>query len=162
MNHFPIHQLISMTMSRIVEKCSFNYNHFCPICESIFEMSRCSCKLPHFILVVASKIQGFTENNEYISPTMKRRYICNKQQLLSVKSRHHSLIFYKISIPIYAFLPALRNPKDASAIEILSTSSQPASHGFLDCSVILVMVTSQVNLQGPRASDSLSGAKYGL
>jgi hypothetical protein len=69
--------------------------------------------------------------------------------MMSVKSRHLLLLFYKISIPIYAFLPALQNRKDASAAEVRSSSSQPASHGFLDCLVILVVVTSQVIFQGP-------------
>jgi hypothetical protein len=59
------------------------------------------------------------------------------------------LLLYKISIPIYAFLPALQNLKDASAAEVRSSSSQPASHGFLDCLVSLVVVTSQVIFQGP-------------
>jgi hypothetical protein len=66
----------------------------------------------------------------------------------SVKSRHILLLFYKISIPIYAFLPTLQTLKYASAIEIRSSSSQPASRGFLDCLVGLV-VTSQVIFQGP-------------
>jgi hypothetical protein len=69
--------------------------------------------------------------------------------MMSVKSRHLLLLFYKISIPIYAFLPALQNLKNVSAVEIRSSSSQPALHGFLDCLVSLVMVTSQVIFQGP-------------
>jgi hypothetical protein len=69
--------------------------------------------------------------------------------MMSVKSRNILLLFYKISIPIYAFLPALQNLKDASAIEDRSSSSQPASHGFLDCLVSLVVVTSHVIFQGP-------------
>jgi hypothetical protein len=63
-------------------------------------------------------------------PTMKRRYS------------------YKISIPICAPLPALQNLKNASAVEVRSSFSQPASHGFLDCLVSLVMVNSQVIFQG--------------
>jgi hypothetical protein len=55
----------------------------------------------------------------------------------------------KIYIPSYAFLPALHNLKDACAVEVRSSSSQPASHGFLDCLVCLVVVTSQVIFQGP-------------
>jgi hypothetical protein len=58
------------------------------------------------------------------------------------------LLFYRISIPIYAFLPALQNLKNASAVEIRSRSAA-ASHGFLDCLVILLVVTSQVIFQGP-------------
>jgi hypothetical protein len=61
---------------------------------------------------------------------------------MSVKSGHVLLLFYKISIPSYAFLPALQHLKDASAVE-----SVPASHGFLDCLVSLVVVTSQVIFQ---------------
>jgi hypothetical protein len=68
---------------------------------------------------------------------------------MSVKSRHILLLFYKVSIPIYAFLPELQNIKNASAVEVRSSSSQPASHDFLDCLVSLVVVTSQVILQGP-------------
>jgi hypothetical protein len=69
--------------------------------------------------------------------------------MMSVKSRHLLLLFYKISIPIYAFLPALQNFLDASAVEVRSSFSQPASHGFLDCLVSLVVVTSQMTFQGP-------------
>jgi hypothetical protein len=72
-----------------------------------------------------------------------------QKQIMSVKSTHLLLLFYKISIPIYAILPALNNLKNASAVEIRSSSSKPASHGFLDCLVSLVMVTSQVIFQGP-------------
>jgi hypothetical protein len=68
---------------------------------------------------------------------------------MSVKSRHLLLLLYKISFPIYAFLPALQNLKDASAVQVRSSSSQPASHGFMDCLVSLVVVTSQVIFQGP-------------
>jgi hypothetical protein len=50
---------------------------------------------------------------------------------------------------IYAFLRALQNLKNASAVEVRSSSSQPASHGFLDCLVSPVVVTSQVIFQGP-------------
>jgi hypothetical protein len=59
------------------------------------------------------------------------------------------LLLFKILIPIYGFLPALQNLKDASAVQVRSSSSQPASHGFLDCLVSLVVVTSQVICQGP-------------
>jgi hypothetical protein len=62
--------------------------------------------------------------------------------MMSVKSRHLLLLFYKISIPIYAFLQALHDLKDASA--------PPASHGFLDCPISLVVVTFQVIFQGPK------------
>jgi hypothetical protein len=58
-------------------------------------------------------------------------------------------LFYKIPNPIYAFLTALQNLINASAVEVLSSSWQPASHGFLDCLFSLVMVTSQMLLQGP-------------
>jgi hypothetical protein len=68
---------------------------------------------------------------------------------MSVKSKHLLLLSYKISILIHAFLPALQNLKNASAVEVRSSSSQPASHGFLDCLVSLIVVTSQVIFQGP-------------
>jgi len=58
------------------------------------------------------------------------------------------LLFYKISVLSCVFLPTLQNLKDASAVEVCSSSSQPASHGFLDCLVSLVVVTSQVIFQG--------------
>jgi len=60
---------------------------------------------------------------------------------------HILLLFYKMSIPIYVFLPALLNFKDASAVDVCSSSLQPLSHGFLDC-VRLVVVTSQTIFQG--------------
>jgi hypothetical protein len=41
-----------------------------------------------------------------------------QKQMMSVKSRHHLLLFYKISIPIYAFLPVLQNLKDAFVVEV--------------------------------------------
>jgi hypothetical protein len=65
-----------------------------------------------------------------------------------IKPRHLLLLFYKVSIPIYAFLPALQNLKNASALEVRSSSSQPASHSFRDCLVSVVVVTSQVIFQG--------------
>jgi hypothetical protein len=68
---------------------------------------------------------------------------------MSVKSGHLLLLCYKISIAIYAFLPALQKLKDPSAVEVRSSSWQRASHGFLDCLVSLVVVTSQVTLHGP-------------
>jgi hypothetical protein len=61
---------------------------------------------------------------------------------MSVKYRHLLLLFYKISIPIYAFLPALQTLKDTSAEEVRFRSSQPASHGFLNCLFSLIVVTS--------------------
>jgi len=71
---------------------------------------------------------------------------------MSVKSRHLLLLFfyYKITIPICVFLPALQNLKDASVVEVHSSSSQPALHSFLDCLISLVVVTSQVFFQGPK------------
>jgi hypothetical protein len=69
--------------------------------------------------------------------------------MVSVKSRYLLLLFYKIFIPIYAFLQAMQNLKDASAVEVRCSSAQPASHGFLDCLVSLVVVTSQVIFEGP-------------
>jgi len=73
-----------------------------------------------------------------------------QKQIMSIKSGLLLLLFYKISIPIYAFLPVLQNLKDASAVEVHSSSSQPALHGFLDCLVSLVVVTFQVIFQGPQ------------
>jgi hypothetical protein len=69
--------------------------------------------------------------------------------MLSVNSVHLLLLFHQISILIYAFLPALQNLKNAYAVEVRSSSSQPASHGFQDCHVSLVVVKSQVVSQGP-------------
>jgi hypothetical protein len=57
-------------------------------------------------------------------------------------------IFYKISILIYALLPALQNVKDASVVEARSSSLHPASQGFLDCLANLIVMASQVILQG--------------
>jgi hypothetical protein len=72
------------------------------------------------------------------------------QKQMPLKSKHRLLLFYKISLYIYAFLLALQDLKNASAvIKVRSSSSQPASHGFLDCLVSLVVVTSQVIFQGP-------------
>jgi hypothetical protein len=64
--------------------------------------------------------------------------------MMSLNSRHLLLLFYKILIRIYAFLPVLQNIKNASAVEVRSSSSQPASHGFPDCLVSVLVVTSQV------------------
>jgi hypothetical protein len=66
-----------------------------------------------------------------------------------LKSSHLLLLFYKTSIPIYAFLPELQNLKNASAVDFRSSYSQLASHGFLHCLVSFVVVTSQVIFQGP-------------
>jgi hypothetical protein len=43
------------------------------------------------------------------------------QKEMSIKFRHILLLFYKISIPIFAFLPALQNLKDASVVEVRSS-----------------------------------------
>jgi len=69
--------------------------------------------------------------------------------MMSIKSRHLLLLFYKISIPIYSFVPALQNLEDATALEFRSSSSQPASRGYLDCLFSLLVVTTQVIFQGP-------------
>jgi hypothetical protein len=65
--------------------------------------------------------------------------------MASVKSWHLLLLYYKISIAISAFLPALQNLQDASEVKVRASSLQPASHGFLDCLVSLVVVTSLVS-----------------
>jgi hypothetical protein len=67
--------------------------------------------------------------------------------MMTVKSKHFLLLLYKLSIQIYAFLPALQDVKNASAVKVRSSSSQPASRGFLVCLVSLVVVTSQVIFQ---------------
>jgi hypothetical protein len=66
---------------------------------------------------------------------------------MSVKSRHlyNSL---KNLLPDLSSLPALQNRKNACAVGVSTSSSQPASHGFLDCLVILVVVTSHAILRG--------------
>jgi hypothetical protein len=69
--------------------------------------------------------------------------------MMSVKSTHVLLPFYKISIPFFAVLTELQNLKNPSAVEVRSSFPQPASHGFLDCLVSLVVVSSQVIFQGP-------------
>jgi hypothetical protein len=81
--------------------------------------------------------------------------------MIPVKSRHLLLFLCKISIHIYGFLPALQKLKDASAVEVRSISTQPASHGFLDCLVSFVVVTSQVIFQGPEQVVAW-GVKSGL
>jgi hypothetical protein len=72
------------------------------------------------------------------------------KQMMSIKSRHLLLLFYKISILIYAFLLVLQNLKDASVTEVHSSSLQPALNSFLDCLISLVEVTTQVIFQGPK------------
>jgi len=68
---------------------------------------------------------------------------------MSVKYGHLLLLFYKISNPIYAFLPALLNLNDASAVEVRSSYLQPALHSFLECLLSVVVVTCQVIFKGP-------------
>jgi hypothetical protein len=95
-----------------------------------------------------SEVQTYecrAESNEHYSE--KKIYL--QRQMMSIKSRHLLLLLSKISIPICAFLSAFQNLKDASAVEVRSSSSQPASHGFLNCIVSLVVVTSLVIFQGP-------------
>jgi hypothetical protein len=67
---------------------------------------------------------------------------------MSVRSRYLFLFFYKISIPIYALLQALQNLKHVCG-RVRSSSSQPASHSFLDCLVSLVVVTFQGIFEEP-------------
>jgi hypothetical protein len=50
---------------------------------------------------------------------------------------------------LYIVLPQLQNLKIVSAVEFRSSSSQPVLHGFLDCLVSPVVVTSQVIFQVP-------------
>jgi len=59
---------------------------------------------------------------------------------MSVNSRHLLLHYYKIFILHLAFLPA---------VQVCSSSSETASHGFLDYLVSLVVVTAQVIFHGP-------------
>jgi len=68
---------------------------------------------------------------------------------MSVKFWHLLLLFYINFHPDLLFLPALQNLKDASAVQVRSSSSQPVSQGYSDCLVILKVVTCQVIFQGP-------------
>jgi hypothetical protein len=45
-------------------------------------------------------------------------------------------------------MPVLQHVKNVSAVEVRSSSLQPASHGFLDCLVSLAVATSRVIFQG--------------
>jgi len=81
--------------------------------------------------------------------------------MMSVKSRHLLLLLYKTSILFYAFPPVLQYLKDASTLEVCFNSSQPTSHGFLDCLINLRVVTSQVSFQGPQQV-VFWGAKFRL
>jgi len=90
---------------------------------------------------------SYRKQRAHLSYNEKKLYI--QKQMMFIKSRYILSIFYKISIPIYAFLPALQNLKNDSAVQVRSSSSQPASHGFLHCFVSLFVVTSQVIFQGP-------------
>jgi hypothetical protein len=99
--------------------------------------SVCSCKENTLITGEGQTELSYNETKVYI-----------QKQIMSVKSRHLLLLFYKISIPIYAFLSPLQNLKDASAVEVRSSSSLPASHGFLACLVNLVVVTTQISFKG--------------
>jgi hypothetical protein len=71
------------------------------------------------------------------------------QKQVWVKSRCFLLHFYRDFILIYAFLPVWQNIKGASMVKVHCNSSQPPSHGFLDCLISLIMVIFQVNFQGP-------------
>jgi hypothetical protein len=53
-----------------------------------------------------------------------------QKQMMSVKFRHILLFSYKVPIPIYAFLSALQDLKNALAIEVHSSSLQPAGTNF--------------------------------
>jgi hypothetical protein len=68
---------------------------------------------------------------------------------MSVKPRHLLLLFCKISVPYQCISARVADVKTASAVEVRSSSSQPASHGFMDSPVSLVVVTSEVIFQGP-------------
>jgi hypothetical protein len=66
---------------------------------------------------------------------------------MSVNSRLLLWLSYKLSNSIYAVLPALHNLIYASAVEVRSSSLQPASHGFMNCLVSLTLVLSQVSFK---------------
>jgi hypothetical protein len=65
---------------------------------------------------------------------------------MSVKSRHLSLLLYKIFIPIYAFLPALQNLKNATSFARLPALPRQSRGGDLSG-----------NLSRARTSGSLRG-----
>lgn len=57
---------------------------------------------------------------------------------------HVLSLLYKISRTIHALLPALHELKHSAAVEIRSCTSQPATHDFLSCVVILVVLPRHV------------------
>jgi hypothetical protein len=77
---------------------------------------------------------------------------------MSIKSRNLLLVLYKIFIPIYVFLLAFQNLKDTSAVEVRSSSSQPASYGFLgDLSGDLLRVRTSGSLRGRNPACRVDG-----
>jgi hypothetical protein len=67
--------------------------------------------------------QSQGELRTHLSYNETKVYI--QKHMMSVKYRHLLLLFfYKLFIPIYAFLPALQYLKNASAIEVRSRPSQ--------------------------------------
>jgi len=63
---------------------------------------------------------------------------------------HLLLLFFKISIPTYAFLPSSQNIKRCPwGTKPIPDPRNQLPHGFLNCLVSLVVMTSQVIFQGP-------------
>jgi hypothetical protein len=72
------------------------------------------------------------------------------------------LLFYKIFIPIYAFLPAVHNLKDASAVEVLATSfarlpELPRQSRSGDLSGGLSRARTNGSLRGPNSDCRVDG-----
>jgi hypothetical protein len=102
--------------------------------------------------VVVSRVMTliFTKIVPKVMSTFILQWIESIRTNINVNKSYASFItFLQISVPICAFLPALQNLKNASALEVRSSSSQPASHGFLDC---------LVSLSGQLSRDRTSGS----
>jgi hypothetical protein len=62
-------------------------------------------------------------------------------------SEHILSLFYRI---IHAFIAALHKPKDSAAVEVCFHTSQPATHSFLDCIIILILLACHAIFQDPK------------
>jgi hypothetical protein len=63
---------------------------------------------------------------------------------MATETGHVLSLFYKISRMIHTFLPAPYKLKDPAVVEICFSTSQPATHGFVDCVIILAVLAFHV------------------
>jgi hypothetical protein len=99
------------------------------------------------------------KQSAHLSYSETKVYI--QKRMMSVKFKHLLLLFHKISIPIYAFLPALQNFKNVSAVEVRSSFTRvrglPHQSHSGDLSSDLSRARTNGSLRGPNLGCRFDG-----